>query len=374
MKALFVISLIVFYSLIAKGQEQYELASFNHRIPNIPVAKTYSADSIARYILSNYKTDRERLSAIYGWVITNIRYDKDSMYSINWTLYPEEKIAATLRRKRGVCENYSALFTDLAIKCGFRSFVVSGYTKQSGSVNSAGHSWCAVSQENEWYLCDPTWDANSSGNVHYFLVRPVQFIQTHIPFDPLWQLLPNPLTDHEFRKGVFYSKGDKAVYNVEDSVNAFFHLDSLQQLEVAAIRIKRSGVDNERIKNWLAFNQMKIAIVYGEKDMDFYNAAVADLNKANNIFNEFIQYRNNRFIPYKADSKVKAMLEPISMLLSAADLKLKQLGQKVENFQYDTGTINSRIGKLKLRIQDQQNFLNRYLATNEKERVKLFYQ
>ena len=374
MKPLIVICLIVFYSQMAKGQGQNENADILQYNPRIPKAETYATVSIARYIQSNYKTDKEKLTAIYAWVITNIRYDKDSMYHINWSLYPEEKITATLRRKSGVCENYAALFTDIALKCGFRSFVVSGYTKQSGSVNSAGHSWCAVSLENEWYLCDPTWDAGFSGKIFYFLVSPVQFIQTHMPFDPLWQLLSNPVTDHEFRKGFFYPGREKASYNIKDSINVFFQLDSLQQMEAAAGRVKRGGIENERVKNWLAYNQMKIAIVYGEKDMDLYNAAVADLNKANNIFNDFIQYRNNGFIPYKPDAKIKSMLEPISILLSSADLKLNQLGQKIENFQYDTGTIKSRLNKLKERLQDQQHFLNRYLATNEKERIKLFYQ
>lgn len=374
MKPLFVICLILFYSQAIKGQGQNEYAAILQYNPRIPKAETYSAVSIARYIQLNYKTDKDRLSAIYSWVISNISYDKDSMYHINWSLYPEEKIAATLRRRRGVCENYAALFTDIALKSGIRSFVVNGYTKQSGSVNSAGHSWCAVSLENEWYLCDPTWDAGSSGKVLYFLVSPLQFIQTHMPFDPLWQLLDHSITDREFRKGLFYIERDKTSYNFEDSVNAFFQLDSLQQMEAAANRVKRAGVENERVKNWLAYNQMQIAIVYGEKDMDFYNAAVADLNKANSIFNDFIQYRNTRFIPYKPDEKIKSMLNPISILLSSASLKLNQMGRKIETFQYDTGTIKSRISKLQERLQDQQHFLNLYFATIEKERIKLFYQ
>lgn len=374
MKPLFVICFIVCCSQEVKSQDQHEYTAIQQYTPNIPNAETYAAVSIARYIQSNYKTDMDKLSAIYSWIVTNIRYDKDSMYHINWSMYPDEKIAATLRRKRGVCENYAALFTDIAMKCGFRSFVVSGYTKQSGSVNSAGHSWCAVSLENKWYLCDPTWDAGFSGKAMYFLVSPVQFIQTHMPFDPLWQLLDNPITDHEFRKGFFYSKQDKKPYNFVDSVNAFFQLDSLQQMEAAAKRVKQGGVENERVKNWLAYNQMQIAIVYGEKDMNLYNAAVADLNKANKVFNDFIQYRNNRFMPARPDVQIKPMLEPVSLLLSSADEKLKQLGLTVENFQYDTGTIKAKISKLKGRLQDQQRFLNRYLATTENDRIKLFYQ
>lgn len=367
MKGSLVLYLFIFCCPVTKTQAQ-------NYAPNIPNADTYAAVSIARYIQSNYKTDREKLSAIYGWIVTNIRYDKDSMYPINWSMYPEEKIAATLRRKRGVCENYAALFTDIAIKCGFRCFTVSGYTRHSGSVNSAGHSWCAVSLEKEWYLCDPTWDAGFSGSAQYFLVSPVHFVQTHMPFDPLWQLLDNPITDQEFRKGFFYRKQDNATHNSKDSVDAFFRLDSLQQMEAAAERIKRGGVKNERVKNWLAYNQMNIAIVYGEKDMHHYNAAVADLNTANNIFNAFVQYRNNGFMPAKPDIQIKAMLDPVAILLSSADKRLNEIGAKVENFQYDTGVIKGRIGKLKERLLEQQRFLQHYLATIEKDRINLFYQ
>lgn len=374
MKRLLFVSLIIFYSQLVNGQGQADYNDIRKYIPNIPNAETYAAASIAGYIQKNYKSEKEKLSAIYGWIITNIRYDKDSMYPINWTLYPDEKIAATLRRKRGVCENYASLFTDLSIKCGFRSYVVSGYTKQSGSVHNGGHTWCAVLLENEWYLCDPTWDAGNSGKVIYFLVSPAQFIQTHFPFDPLWQLLPGAITAQEFRKGDFYSKGNKSAYNVQDSINLFFQLDSLQQMEAAANRIKQGSATNEPVQNWLAYKQMQIAIVYGEKDMDFYNAAVGDLNKANSIFNDFVQYRNNTFSPYKADASIKAMLDPIAFLLSAAELKLDQLGQKMENFQYDTSTIKSRIDRLRIKLQEQHYFLNRYFATNEKERFKLFYQ
>ena len=368
MKWLLFFCLHIFLIQIVNGQEQNQFS------PNIPVAQTYSADSIARYIQTHFNTDKDKLSAIYGWVVANIKYDTDSMYHINWSMYPEEKIAATLRRKRGVCENYAAVFTAIALRCGFQSFVVSGYTRPLASVNNAGHSWCAVSFNNEWFLCDPTWDVGFTGNRKYFLIRPDEFIETHLPFDPLWQLLEHPVSDRDFRKGNLFSKKDEPVFDFMDSVKTFFQLDSLEQLEASGRRITQGGVENDRVKNWLAYNRMKIAIVYGENDMNFYNAAVADLNKANKVFNNFIQYRNNRFTPAKPDAAIKLMLQPIPGLLSSAEQKLQQLSTVVENFQYNTTAINNRIEGLKKRLKEQQIFLNRYLATAELDRVKLFYQ
>ena len=374
MKPLLFLCLYICHSPVLTGQDYNEFAAIDRRVLDIPAAETYSTASIARYILSNFKTDREKLRAVYTWVITNIRYDRDSMLPINWSMEAEEKISATLRRRKGVCENYAALFTDIAIKSGFQSFVVSGYSKQWGAVNRAGHSWSAVRLQQEWFLCDPTWDVGHSGNTKYFLVSPAQFIESHIPFDPLWQLLENPLTDHEFSQGIFYQRKENRFFNFADSVNAFLQLDSLRQLEASTKRVRQAGLENERQKNWLAYNEMKIAIIYGEKDMNLYNLAVADLNKANAIFNDFVQYRNKLFAPARSDAEITSLLDPITGLLSSAWKKLDQMGQAKENFQYDTGTLKNRLAFLKGRVQEQHDFLKRYLAVSVSERVKLFYK
>ncbi|MEO5891498.1 MAG: transglutaminase domain-containing protein [Ferruginibacter sp.] len=374
MKALLFICLYICCSSIVKGQGFSDLTWVDRRALSIPTAKTYSADSIASYMQLNFKTDLEKTRAIYTWVTTNIRYDTDSMFPINWSLEQEEKISATLRRRRGVCENYAALFTGIVSKTGIPAFVVNGYTRNNGYVNRAGHSWCAVNVQQQWFLCDPTWDSDSRGNNRFFLIGPSEFIESHIPFDPLWQLLEYPLMEHEFGKGLFRSKKDRPLFNYVDSVKAFLQLDSLQQLEASNRRIKEAGIENERQKYWVAYNQMKIAGIYGEKDMHLYNSAVSDLNQANNIFNDFVQYRNNRFTPLKTDAEINNLLVPIPGLVSAALRKIEQMGKAVENFQYDTGAIKSRLLLLSGRVKEQQNFLNQYLATGPAERPKLFYK
>lgn len=374
MKPLLVVSLLICGSLVVKGQDGVGYAAVDYKALQIPDAETKSSQSIAGYMQSNFKNNKEVIRAIYTWVTRNIQYDKDSMYPINWSMYREEKIAATLRRRKGVCENYAALFTDILLKCNIQSFVVSGNTRQSGSVNSAGHSWCAVNLQQQWYLCDPTWDKDSRGNTKYFLIEPAQFIESHMPFDPLWQLLEYPLTTGEFKRGVFYSKKDKPPYHFADSANAFLQLDSLRQLEASTARIRAAGIENERVNNWLAYNQMKIAIIKGEDNMALYNAAVADLNKANTVFNNYVQFRNNQFMPAKTDAAMKSMLDPVDVLLSSANEKLRRLDIAENNFQYDTGDLKSRIAMLAKKVSEQQIFIAHYLSGSVAERGKLFYQ
>jgi hypothetical protein len=357
--------LIVLVAIVAKGQQGGYY---------IPSSQTYSTTSIANFVQSNFKTNREKLSAIYAWVTANIRYDKDSMYNINWGTEPNEKVSATLRRRKGVCENFAAIFTDICLKSNIPSFAITGYTRQSGSVKRIGHSWSAVYLDKEWLLCDPTWDAGSGNGNNYFLVSPDQFIESHMPFDPLWQLLPFPITQQEFSSGHLYAKRETPAWNIGDSVLSFLQLDSLQQLEASLLRMKKAGVDNDMVKIWRSYLDMKIAIVYGDKDMNLYNEAVADLNRATKIFNAFVQYRNNRFLPVKSDAEMNGLLTPIAGILTLANKKLENIGREVENFQYDTGALKIRLAGLRERVKEQQKFLNNYLESGVADRGKLFYK
>lgn len=356
---------VICYAFVTKGQQ----AAYY-----IPFSQTSSTTSIANFVQSNYKTDREKLGAIYAWVTANIRYDKDSMYNINWGTEPNEKVSATLRRRKGVCENFAAIFTDICLKSNIPSFAITGYTRQSDSVKKIGHSWSAVYLDNEWLLCDPTWDAGSGNNINYFLISPELFIETHMPFDPLWQLLPRPLSQREFNKGYFFVKKDTTTWHVADSVLVFMQLDSLQQLEASSLRVKQAGLDNDLVKVWRSYVDMKIAILYGDKDMNLYNEAVSDLNRASNLFNAFVQYRNKQFIPAKSDIEIAGLLDPISGILIIANNKLNNIGREVQNFQYDTENLKSRLDALKKRVREQRYFLKYYLESSVIERRKLFYK
>ena len=374
MKTSFLLWLFLCCSYIIKAQETAELITADTEAINMPLAQTNSTASIAKFVMANYQTEKERLRAIYSWVTYNIKYDSDSMYVINSGKDPETRITAALRRRKGVCENYAAIFNDIAVKCGIRSYEVAGYTKQLGSVDKSAHTWCVVCIGGHWFCCDPTWDTGFSGYAKYFLVSPSLFIGSHMPFDPLWQLLDHTVSHSEFYQGYTRSTKDKPVVNFADSVNAYTQLNELQQLESATFRINQTGIANELVRTRLTWIQMQASMLYQEKDMNNYNAAVADLNNINTIFNDFVQYRNNRFIPQKPDKEIKAMLAPIDSLLSAAYKKLDALDKSPANFQYDPGLLRNRLATLSGRTTEQKDFLKRYFASAILEREKLFYQ
>ena len=372
MKRFFTIILLACCTVVVKAQET-DLSAVDYLVLDIPQSANNSTDSVAAFIQSNFKNEKERFRAIYRWVTYNIRYDKDSMYVFNWGGDPTKKVTAALRRKKGVCENYTAVFHDIALKCGLQSYVISGYTKQSGTIDKVGHSWCAVNFSNEWLLCDPTWDDHYIINPNYFLVAPSVFIESHMPFDPLWQLLEHPISAREFTRGSFYSQNGNTKYNFIDSIKAFMQMSELKQLEASSARIKKAGIENELTKTHLDYIEMNASILYEDRDMKQYNAAVAELNKATAIFNDFVQYRNDQFIPAKPDAEMQHLLLPVDRIFVSVEKWLDQLDKSVTNVQYDTKGLRFDMTKFKLKVQVQKVFLKLYLETEETERKKLFY-
>lgn len=338
---------------------------------SVPAHYSSGVDSLAIYLQHILQNDEERVRAAYRWVTQNIRYDKDSMLYINWSLDAAEKLEATMRRRKGVCDNFATVFTALLHKMQIPSFIVNGLTHGHPQI---AHSWNAVQLGHSWLLCDPTWDINYRNETSYFLLSPSQFLENHWPFDPMWQLKEQPLSLNAFeRRG----RGDPAAISfpaVQDTITRFLGMDSLQQLEATAARIAKMQDGREILRIWGAYNEMNIAIIYGERDMLAYNAAVEKLNAANRLLNRFIAFRNAMFIPAKADAEVAEMLHPVAPLLSAARDTMAGIGVVRENFQYDEEGLKQRISSAEKKLKQCKAFLETYLRTSLAGRPALFYE
>lgn len=335
--------------------------------PWLPDSIARSSASIAEYIQTRYDTKEQQLRAIYSWVTANIRYDDDSSYYFNWSVDEQTKVAATLRRRKGVCENFAALFTDLAKHINVPSFVVHGYSSITSASRNVAHSWSAVKLDSEWHLYDPTWDAGIVPSFQYYMLSPEIFAQTHIPFDPIWQLLEKPV-------GYKIGEGkNKVLFNYNDSINLFLASDSLQQYLGIARRMRNTDINKELMSTWQSYNRMNITIIGQEQNMQLYNAAVDDLNKATDLFNAFVTYRNNRFLPSKDNAAIEAMLKPISLLITDARKKIDNIGLITENFQYDTESLKKRLDTIYKRTEEQKSFLRKYLTAAAPEKEKLLY-
>lgn len=375
MKQRIVLSIIVIIngcSLFA--QDNTYFAATDAKALRIPKEETASISSLAGFINSNFKTEQEKIRAAYVWVIHNIQYDKDSMYIINRLHDPDSTAEATLRRRKGVCENFASLFSVLVSKAGILSYTVYGYSKTGGITDWGGHCWTAVYANNEWLLCDPTWETVSGNGDNFFLIKPDDFIQTHMPFDALWQLRTFIITNKEFYKNAWSNKKDKPFFNYTDSIKEYLQMDSISRLRAATRRMRDAGLDNEILQTWYLCYEMKISIIYEEKDMNLYNDAVADYNKAKDMYNAFIIYRNNMMKPVKPDEDIAAMLNGLDAVFSSAYIKIDAISAYSRDNQYNPSSLLIQLEALRKKVKAQKDFLKKYLSVPVSKREKLLYE
>jgi hypothetical protein len=225
----------------------------------------------------------------------------------------------------------------------------------------------------QWFFCDPTWDESYKLQANYFLVSPQDFIQTHMPFDPLWQLLPQPISYQQFSAGRFQKDENIIDKATLDSAGVFLQLNDLEQMQASARRIRQAGLYNELIRTRHAYLQMQIAIILEDKDKRDYDSSVQDLQQATTLLNEFIEYRNNRFLPTKQDAGLVNLMKPIEKLLTMALQRISTIGTQIENLQWDTDGMRKKINQLQKRIEEQERFIHQFLLTPVRDRDKMFY-
>ncbi|HSN62015.1 MAG TPA: transglutaminase domain-containing protein [Ferruginibacter sp.] len=208
MKQTNLILLFLILTLTARAQKVgvNPYANIDTKVLQLHDSLTRSTTDIANYITKSFKTDKEKTRAIFIWTASSIEYDAANMFAINFYETKEEKIAKPLRTRKGICENYAALFNDICNKVGIKSYVIEGYTKQNGFTDYIPHAWCAALVDSSWFMFDPTWGSGyiNKGkfykkiNNDYYKVSPATLIKSHMPFDYLWQFLHYPITNQEF--------------------------------------------------------------------------------------------------------------------------------------------------------------------------------
>ena len=369
MRLLLVIVCFIFYTLPINAQ----IGRIERTILSIPDSETNTTNDIAAYIKSHFKTDDEKIRAIYTWVTNNIKYDKNSIHRIILDEDQEQRVTYALKRRRGVCENFAAIFNDICQKSGIPSFYIEGYTKQNGFIDRTGHVWCAALVDNTWALYDPTWDAGfisgsnyiNQAGANYFKNSPGDFISSHLPFDPIFQFLNYPVTYKEFYNGSKQANNAKSYFNYADSLKAYNSSDSLSRYLASLHRIELYDWPLSKIDTKVKQLKLEIELIYQDRDMDFYHSAIADYNNGIDLLNGFINYRNNQFQPEKKMNEVPKIFETISKKIASANQKLIAINKSEATLMLNTGDIQQKLNDLALYVKEQQNFYKNYLSSSK---------
>lgn len=347
--------LLVYSSLVYA----IDFKKIEKHVENTPVSKTKNINLLSEYLTSGFQFEDEKFAAIYFWIAKNIDYDVNSRYKSPVYKTVSYIVYEIMKKRKGVCQHYSELFAELSKLAGLESYVVNGYGKENGKIMDLAHAWNVIKVEGEFYFVDVTWGAghiNSEGkyvrdfSLSYFMVAPEKFIDEHIPFDPMWQLLKRPLFYEEFDEGINYSVS-RAEFNFKDSISYYIALPKLAQLKCKIRRMEQNGRANELVKFALQYERENLRIYEYNQQVRLFNNANEYYNKAVAQLNEFNVLKRNK-ISGKSIS-VSRLNEKIAEIEENV-LKAKELYERADS---ENAQLRANLKKAKANVKEFENII-----------------
>ena len=247
MKQFVFLSFILFYS-VSFGQNSYPKAD------SIAKNTKYKGDlnQLVTSLTDNLETDIDKTRAMYFWITENIEYDYKKFNKgkqvvkfkcktkndcqIKKQKFENKLIEKVLRKKKGVCSGYSALFDRMCDIAKINCLNIEGFVKtKSSHVGSMGildHAWNAVIIDNQTYYLDLTWASGfceskknrklknfiKRRNDFYWFTPPEKFSVDHFPKNPD-KILNFDLTKDQYKNQPY----------IENSIIPFLSIDTPKQ-------------------------------------------------------------------------------------------------------------------------------------------------
>lgn len=152
-----------------------EFAPFLVPTQYVKYDKNTDAVEFSSELCAGAQTALEKVDAVYGWIIDNVDYDKNSAEKLNTTNYVPV-VDDTLKSKEGICFDYSSLAAAMLRSQNVPTKVVIGYAGE------AYHAWISVYTKESGWVCssmyfdgkkwvrmDPTYAA--SGNSSDYIIN-----------------------------------------------------------------------------------------------------------------------------------------------------------------------------------------------------------
>lgn len=185
-----------------------------NKIAGLASKEAKSWTKVARLIGDSCKSELERVYTIYTYIAGSYKYDLNRLKLIQKRKIKRELyLSEVIKRKKGVCGDFANLFLTLCDSLEIGCFRVSGYSKTFSIFhpvhkNYFNHAWNVVRVDGKWYVLDVTFgmqhftnkklDRNRI-NYHFLFTDPVKFGMTHLPADPVFQLVNRQRSYKDFR-------------------------------------------------------------------------------------------------------------------------------------------------------------------------------
>ena len=372
MKQTIVFILLIFFT---GSMSVIDYSKTDKRAESVP-QNLKTAGDIARYLTKGLTSPTDKARVIYYWIAHAIRYDVAKMNSNDTYKDPRELVNQVLKTRKGVCAHYATLFQACCQSVGVQSYIIEGYTRQNDKTIFIAHAWNAVKIDSRFYTIDATWAAGFLNGKTYiqkfrdnfFLIDPAEFIKTHMPFDPIWQFLNNPVNPKEFETNDFSGLDKASGFNFSDSIKALSGLSTLDKLIGENVRITTSGPTNALIRNHVRFNQQGITT---EK----YNKAADTFNKAVEKFNRYIVSKNKQFNNLTmTDDEILELLSSTRQLTESAGQTLPIVSSDNNDLNRLIDGLRKSINGMRKKLDTEDAFMSDYIKTLKTSRLRLFYK
>lgn len=371
----------LFFQTIALAQVKSIYADVEKIMQSIPEKQQKSSKEIATYIQEKFTTEETQIKAAYYYVISNISYDITHEFTVNLVISDDEMVSKTIASKKGVCIHYAKFFKEIVTQLGYNCQVVSGYTKKNNMIAERSHAWCAIKMLNEkWYIFDPTWDSGYIQNgkfvrrlqSKYYKMKPLESIQSHMPFDYMWQFLNYPITEKDFLNNNFVQNTKEEPFDYNETIINFQKLSENEQLNALKIRMIETGVTTKLAKERFEILKKQLEVYSLNKNVREFNDISSKYNEGINLLNEFIYYRNAQFRPFKEDKEILKMIEAPLSIFEDCNEKIYKLGFVGQENLYDLNKFKRGLIDIIEETQKHKSFVEDYLTKNTKDRKKMF--
>lgn len=279
----------------------YSKIEISQRVQQIPDEDTHSVGTLAESLTHGLTDDEAKAYAIYSWVAHNLTYDLAGVEVMTTYTSMNEVTKEALAKRKGVCSHYAQLFDALASEAGIPSTVVSGYVRSESEIYKIPHAWNALRLDGDWYLFDPTWGSGyvnwNSNRYHqefsenFFKISPSVMIKTHMPFDPLMQMLNYPITPADFATGIKPSEDHYLDYKTE--IERYRMLSEEQQLPEILARMEQQGIANQMIQTQYVNLQRQYDVYLANQLVLTHNRAIYKLKDVIDDYNNYVDFANS---------------------------------------------------------------------------------
>ena len=196
------------------GQNNKRYNELDQYAASVPEAFEENLDALVKYLVKPAKNNLERTRLVFSWIAFHVSYDD---HGYNTGQYGDLSAEGVFKRRVAVCQGFSELFKIMGEKAGLDILLVTGYAKgisyrEGQSFNDTNHAWNLVYLDNKWRLFDVTWAQGYGTAVnrklvsikkfddYWFNTSPDEFIFSHLPENPKWQLTSTQLTKSQFER------------------------------------------------------------------------------------------------------------------------------------------------------------------------------